>query len=123
MTTIVVVVSVFTIGVAVLGVAAPSRISDMVRLARLPGVLYLAAAGRVAFGVVLIMVAEASKAPGAFRVVGGLVLAVGIAMPFLARERTDAFIDWWLGLPAWMVRVWCAFAGLLGAFLLYGVAP
>ena len=51
------------------------------------------------------------------------MLAVGIAMPFLGRERTDAFIDWWLGLPAWMVRIWCAFAGLLGAFLLYGVAP
>ena len=56
--------------------------------------LYVAAAFRVGVGLVLILAARESRAPGILRAIGAVVLVAGVATPFFGVEAVRARLDW-----------------------------
>jgi hypothetical protein len=83
--------------VVVLGVAA-AVIPDIViatgRYLVSPSGLYAAAAFRAGVGLVLILAARESRAPGLLRAIGVVVLVGAVATPFFGVEAARARLDW-----------------------------
>ena len=70
----------------IVGLAAPEAFATLVRRIQEPPILYLAAVVRVAFGVVLIAAATASRAPMGLRALGILMAIGGLITPFYGVE-------------------------------------
>ena len=56
--------------------------------------LYIATALRVGIGLVLMLAARGSRAPGTLRAIGAVVLVVGLATPLFGVEAARARLDW-----------------------------
>jgi hypothetical protein len=83
---------VVVLGVA--GVVIPDIVIATGRYLVSPSGLYAAAAFRVGVGLVLILAARASRAPGILRAIGAVVLVGGVANPFFGVEAARARLDW-----------------------------
>ena len=87
---------------------------------------YTVGAIRVATGLLLILVAQASRMPKAIRVLGLLVCAQGltqiIGMPFVGLDRARAILEWEAMHPA-LLRVGALVALATGGFIAYAVHP
>lgn len=109
------------------GVLAPSGLIWIVQHFVTSGAFYLVAATvRVAFGLLLISVASASRAPKVLRVLGYVILIVGIATAltgFLGTQRARAIIEWWLQQGSGAVRLTGVLPLALGGFVAYACAP
>jgi hypothetical protein len=113
-----------TVGTA--GILAPSILVWIARHFATSGAFYLIAAIRVAFGLVLISVASASRAPMALRVLGYVILIVGMTTAvtaLLGIERAQAIIQWWLQQGSGVVRLTGVPLLALGGFVAYTCAP
>jgi hypothetical protein len=109
-------------GIGVIGIAAPA---DAVWLAGhfvTPTPLRFVAAFRVAFGLLLISVSSASRAPKVLRIVAVLPIASGIATFFLVR-RAPALIGWWSQQGPGVARLTGFVLMALGGFIAYACAP
>jgi hypothetical protein len=87
---------------------------------------YGLAAVRIAFGLILISVAPASRAPNGLRVLGYVIVALGITTALtglLAVAYARAAIDWWLHQESWVLRLTSCLVLALGAFVAYACAP
>lgn len=89
------------IGVGIIGFAglvAPDRLMAAVAAASTyvltPVGLYAIGALRVGMGIVLILAARNSRAPGSLRALGAVVLVAGVATPLFGVERSRAVADW-----------------------------
>jgi len=80
------------LGVA--GVMIPDIVIATGRHLVSPSGLYAAAAFRVGVGLVLILSARESRAPGILRAIGAVVLVAGVATPFFGVEAARARLDW-----------------------------
>jgi hypothetical protein len=83
--------------VAVLGVAAvviPEIVIATGRYLVSPSGLSAAAAFRIGVGLVLILAAPVSRAPGILRAIGAVVLVGGVATPLMGVEAARARLDW-----------------------------
>ena len=83
--------------VVVLGVAAvviPDIVIATGRHLLSPFGLYAAAAFRVGAGLMLILAARESRAPGILRAIGAVVLVAGLATPLFGVEAARARLDW-----------------------------
>jgi uncharacterized membrane protein len=83
--------------VIALGVAAavvPNIVNATGRDLVSPAGLYAAAAFRGGIGLVLLLAARESRAPGILRAIGIAVLAIGLATPLLGVDRAMARLDW-----------------------------
>ena len=80
------------LGVA--GVVIPDIVIATGRYLVSPSGLYAAAAFRVGVGLVLILAAQESRAPGLIRAIGAVVLVTGMATPFVGVEAARARLDW-----------------------------
>ena len=78
-----------------LGVCAPTRLITFARKFQTPAGLYVAAASRVIFGAALFLAAPESRAPAVVRIVGVVVFAAGLALPWIGHERLWCMFDWW----------------------------
>ena len=90
------------------------------------GAFYGLATVRVVFGLVLISVASASRAPKALRVLGYVILIVGIMtalMGLVGIGRARASIEWWLQQGSSVVRLTGVLILALGSFVAYACAP
>jgi hypothetical protein len=83
---------VVVLGVA--GVVIPDIVIDTGRHLVSPSGLYAAAAFRVGAGLVLILAARESRAPGILRTIGAVVLVAGVATPFFGVAAARARLDW-----------------------------
>ena len=83
---------VVVLGVA--GVVIPDIVIATGRHLVSPSGLYAAAAFRVGVGLVLILAARESRAPGILRAIGAVVLVAGVATPFFGVEAARARLDW-----------------------------
>jgi hypothetical protein len=83
--------------------------------------LYVAAALRVAIGIVLLRAAPDSRAPIALRVLGWLAVIAGLVTPFVGVERAGGIVEWWMAGDSPLVRLWAAVAVAFGGFILYTV--
>jgi hypothetical protein len=83
--------------VVFLGVAAvviPDIVIATGRYLVSPSGLYVAAAFRAGVGLVLILAARESRAPGLLRAIGAVVLVTGVATLFFGAEAARARLDW-----------------------------
>ena len=83
--------------VVVLGVAAALVPETLIATGRhlvSPSGLYGAAAFRAGVGLVLILAARESRAPGILRAIGAVVLVGAVATPFFGVEAARARLDW-----------------------------
>ena len=83
--------------VAVLGVAGvviPDIVIATGRHLVSPFGLYIAGAFRAGVGLVLILAARESRAPGILRAIGAVVLVAGVATPLFGVEAARARLDW-----------------------------
>jgi hypothetical protein len=117
------VVAMIIVALGVLGVASPVLLLDLVRPLLSPAAILVVAAVRVAFGVVLWLAAAGSRMPRTLRVLGIVVVVVGVLTPFFGVERSQAILGWWSQQPAWFMRVWAAMPIVLGLFILLALRP
>ena len=110
----------------VVGILSPSGLIWIAQYSVTSGAFYLIATVRVVFGLVLISVASASRAPKALRVLGYVILIAGITtalMGLLAIGRARDIIDWWLQQGSGVVRLTGVLVLALGGFVAYACAP
>lgn len=79
----------------------------------------LAVALRLVLGLSLYLAAPVSRFPDTFRVLGIIVVAAALIIPFAGRERISRLLDWGSRQPAWVLRLWLGFGFAVGAFILY----
>ncbi len=103
------------------GVVEPSVLLDLGRSLQGPTALYFVAAVRVIFGVSLLWVASASRMPLTIRVIGILIIIVGILGLFYGAERSSAMLDLWEAQGPVFMRAWAGAAVVFGLFIAYAV--
>jgi hypothetical protein len=121
MRVVVLLLSLFVVAMGALAIFAPRRANDFARMFAGRGGLYTATAIRLALGGGLWFMADASRAPTALRIFGGLILIVGVLTPLIGLEWHRRMIDWWLSAGRTIQLVWGAFALAFGAFLIYAI--
>ena len=105
-----------------LSIFAPRRANDIARMFSGRSGLYTATAIRLVLGAGLLFVAETSRTPTALRILGVIILIVGIVVLLLGLERHRRMIDWWLSKGTTIQRVWGVVALAFGVFLIYAIA-
>jgi hypothetical protein len=121
----------FVVGLSIVtvggvGILAPSGLVWIAQHSVTSGAFYLIATVRVAFGLVLISAASASRAPKAVRILGYVILIAGITTALtglLAIGRARDIIDWWWQLGSGAVRLTGVLVLALGGFIAYACAP
>ena len=109
--------------VGALGVASPSALLELVRPLLTPGALYVVAAVRIAFGLLLLLAASASRMPRTVRVLGIIIVVAGVLTPFFGVERSRAVFNWWSAQPSSLMRAWAGLAVVFGCFVIYTLFP
>lgn len=87
---------------------------------------YVIASIRMAFGFILIAAASASRAPRALRVLGYVILILGMTTALtglLAIGPAQGAIEWWLEQGSEVSRVTAIPVLALGAFVAFACAP
>ncbi len=110
----------------VVGIIAPSGLVWVAQQAVTSGAFYVIGAVRAALGLVLISVASASRAPMALRVLGWVILVVGITtvlMGLLAIEQAGSILKWWMQQGSGIARLTCLPVMALGGFVAWACAP
>ena len=108
-------------GIGVFGVATPSALLELGRSLQTPSALYIVAAVRIIFGGLLLWVAPLSRAPKTLRVLGVLIIIVGVLTPFIGVERSRAMLDWWSTQGPLFTRAWMGAVVVFGLFIVYVV--
>jgi hypothetical protein len=120
------VIGLFIAAVGAAGIIVPSGLVWIAQHFVTSGAFYVIATVRVAFGLVLISVASVSRAPKTFRVLGYIILILGIMtalMGLVGIERAHAIIEWWLRQGSVVVRLTGIPVLALGSFVAYACAP
>ncbi len=68
-------------------------------------VLPVGAAIRVGLGGTLVLAAEVSRHPTVVAGLGLFLIAAGVLILVLGRQRIERWIAWWTTLPGWAVRL------------------
>jgi len=106
----------------VFGLAVPDLLLALLRAIQTPPVIYLAAVVRVAFGIILVLAAPASRTPLALRALGALIVVGGLISPFYGEQFGHAMLDWWQAGGPPLIRAWAGFSLVLGVLILWSVA-
>lgn len=107
----------------VLGIASPASLLELVRPLLSPVGLPVVAAVRVAYGVVLWIVAPRSRMPRTLRALAVVIVVAGVLTPFVGLERSQAVFDWWSQQLSGFMRLWAAVPVALGVFLFLALRP
>lgn len=107
----------------VLGIASPAWLLDLVRPLLSPEGLPVVAAVRIAFGVILWIVASGSRMPRTLRALAVVIVVAGVLTPFFGVERSQAVFDWWAQQPPWFMRLWAVVPVALGTLLFLALRP
>ncbi len=112
--------------VGVIGIIAPSGLVWIAEHSVTSGAFYVIATVRIAFGLLLISVAPVSRASKTLRVLGSIILILGITTGLtglVAIERAYATIEWWLRQGSGVIRLTGIPVLALGTFVAYACAP
>ena len=112
--------------VGLVGIVAPSGLIWLAHPFVTSGAFYLIALVRSAFGLVLISVASASRAPRALRIMGYVIVIAGITTALtglVALEQARGAIDWWSQQGSGLLRLTGVLVLALGGFVAYACAP
>lgn len=101
------------------GMAKPDAFVTFARrFLRLPGALWLAAALRIAIGVVFLLAAPDTRWPVFVQVFGWIAIVVGVITPFFG-SRLEVMLDWWTSRPPGFIRAWCVPVLALGGAIVF----
>lgn len=109
--------------IGIVGIADPLLLLDATSFTLTSLGLYIAAAFRVVFGLVLIGVASTSRMPRTLRTLGVIIVVAGIITPFVGVERARGIVAWWVGQGNAFMRIWASIAVVFGLFIIYAVIP
>ena len=87
------------------------------------GGLYTAAFFRVVFGLALLGLARASRAPRTIRVLGAFIIVAGISLPFIGVDTLRVLIDWFAAQGITAIRIWMMGAMMFMLSILYALTP
>ena len=107
----------------IIGLAAPDLFAGIVRFMQTSPAIYVAAAVRVAVGVVLLQGAYTSRLPIFLRIFGGFVLLGGLLTPFVGRQFAEVILGWWSSRGSALVRLFAPVSLALSFVTAYAVAP
>jgi len=108
---------------AIVGLVAPDVFLGSIRFIQTPPVMYVAAALRVVFGVVLVCAALGSRVPRFLRVFGFIIVIGGLLTPFVGVWASQHILGWWSASGPALVRVFAGVSLMLGLLIVYAVAP
>ena len=108
--------------IGVFGVVAPSNLLELGRSLQSAGALYIVAAMRVGFGIILFWAAPNSRTPRTLRILGIVIIVAGLVTPFFGVERTRAAFDWWSSHGSFFMRAWPVAAVGFGLFIAYSTS-
>ncbi len=118
---IVTLVSLFVLGVGLLGLGSPAGMVAFVSRWRSKAGLWVASVLRLVFGVALWFVAPMSRTPLALQVLAIVSVFAALALPVIGLSRVDALLAWWCRQSPAFTRAWSVVAAVLGLFLLWSV--
>lgn len=113
----------FISALGVLGMVNPERLISFARSWQTPTGVYVGAGFRIVLGLLLFLAAPGSRAPDTLRILGVVILVVGLATPFFGLERFHRLLEWWAARGPVFIRAWAGLALAFGLFLVYAVAP
>jgi hypothetical protein len=105
----------------VVGIATPSVLLEFGQSLQTPGTLYIVAAVRIMFGVVLILAAPGSRMPRTLRVIGIIIIVAGLLSPLFGLEFAQAMLTWFSNHGPIFMRAWASLAVVFGGFVVYAV--
>ena len=117
------VIGVLLIIQGLLGIVAPDAFVKVIRLFQSPPMLYVAAALRIAIGIVLICAATGSRLPMFLRIFGVFVMIGGVLTPFVGVQFGHTILGFWSSQGRGWVRLFAVFSLALGLFTAYAVTP
>ena len=112
--------------VAVVGILVPASLVWLARRFTTPGAFYGLAAVRIAFGLLLVSVAPASRAAKGLRVLGYVVVVLGVTTALTGLAAVGlarAAIDGWMHQSPGALRLTGGLILALGGFIAYACAP
>jgi uncharacterized membrane protein YoaT (DUF817 family) len=116
----------FGVAIALIGIVGlmdPALLLDATSFTLTSLGLYIVAAIRIAFGLVLIGEATASRMPRTLRILGVFIVLAGIITPFFGVERIRMIVEWWSAQSIAFMRTWVSLAVIFGLFIIYVVTP
>lgn len=116
-------VSVLLIIQGLLGILAPDVFVGVIRLFQSPPMIYVAAALRIAIGIVLLCAVTGSRFPMFLRIFGVLVLIGGLLTSFVGVQFAHTIIALWSSRGPWLVRLFALASLALGLMTSYAVFP
>ena len=123
MTYVALILCLFMVAVAALGVVSPPRLLGVLRKIQTPRGLILIGVLRVILGVALTLSAPASKAPELITVVGVIAIFKGVTLPLIGVERLRRLFDWWSALGDGVLLGWALLATAIGLLVSYAIIP
>jgi len=108
--------------IGLLGLIAPYRFLTAAEYTLTPKGLYVIAALRVGFGLVLLGVSSASRMPKTLRVFGIIALIAGLTTPLLGIDRARAIFNWSSVYGTGVIRAWGVIALAVGGLIAYALA-
>ena len=104
------------------GILAPSGLVWLAEQFDTPGAFYAIATVRIAFGLILIATAPASRMPRALRTLGYIIVTLGLSAAvagFAAIGPARSAIEWWMRQGSGLIRLTSVLVLALGAFVVY----
>lgn len=80
----------------------------------------LAAGVRIVLGIILITIADVTRAPIVFQAFGWFVILAGVLIPILGQARIEGLANWFLDKGPRFMRIWLVFGGAFGLLIVYG---
>ena len=117
------VIGVLLIIQGLLGIVAPDAFVKVVRLFQSPPMLYVAAALRIAIGIVLLCAVGGSRVPMFLSIFGVLVVIGGVLTPFVGVQFAHTILGLWSSQGSGLVRVFALVSLALGLLTSYAVSP
>lgn len=117
------VIGVLLIIQGLLGIVAPDAFVKVVRLFQSPPMLYVAAALRIAIGIVLICAVGGSRVPMFLSIFGVLVVIGGVLTPFVGVQFAHTILGLWSSQGPGLVRLFALVSLALGLLTSYAVSP
>jgi hypothetical protein len=116
------IISLMFTGVGLMAIYSPHKLIKFARNFETPNGRWIATVVRVGFGGLLIYIAPTATLPTFLRVVGSIILTVGLITPFISLGRVSYAIDWWEKQGTIFTKTWAVVAYTLGLFLVYAIS-
>jgi len=112
----------FVVVPCAIGFVASNRFRDLLIRLQMERRHLVAVGFRSIFGILCILAAPETRAPQAFQIFGGLMIAAGLGLLLIGPARFASVVEWFLTrvIPKPIVRLWMLFGMGLGSMLVYG---